>query len=76
VAAGGERFLVRRHGKAVGALVSPEDLAKLEAAGPHRRPGGALATVGVLADFPEWEELMKQVIRERARAVDRQVDLE
>jgi prevent-host-death family protein len=72
----GERFLVRRHGKPVGAIVSAEDLRKLESESPARAPKGALATVGLLADCPEWEDVMDQVLQERATRMDREVDLE
>jgi prevent-host-death family protein len=49
---GRERFLIRRRGKPVGAIVSVEDLAKLEAGETQGRRGGALATVGALAFRP------------------------
>src|SRR5438128_1883499 len=72
---GRERFLIRKRGKPVGAIVSAEDLERLEAAEPRGRPGGALATVGALAEFEEWEGLVDEVVRGRAQQRDREVDL-
>jgi prevent-host-death family protein len=73
---GQERFLVERRGKPVGAIVSPEDLARLE--GGERTPPrhGLLAAVGALADIDGFEEIMEEIVRQRASAPDREVDLE
>ena len=57
----------------MGAIVSAEDLAKLEATECGERPGGALATVGALAEFDEWEQLIEEVIGSRASRPDRDV---
>jgi prevent-host-death family protein len=72
---GRERFLIERRGKPVGAIVSAEDLARLEEGA--RTPGGRglLAAVGALADVEELDEILAQIQRERETAVDREVDL-
>lgn len=72
---GNERFVVRKHGKPVAAIVSTEDLAKLESDLPGGRRG-LLGLTGLLADYPDWGETMDDVIRERHSAADREVDLE
>jgi prevent-host-death family protein len=73
---GGERFLIERRGKAVGAIVSAADLARLEGeeAGPPRK--GLLAAVGALAEFEEFDQILEEIQRQRATAYDREVNLE
>jgi prevent-host-death family protein len=73
---GGERFLIERRGKPVGAIVSAEDLERLEAGKTGHSPG-LIAAVGALADIEDFEEIMEEIVRERhERFDDRQVDLE
>jgi prevent-host-death family protein len=72
----GERFVIRRHGRPVGALISPQDLEKLEALEPVRPPMGGAATVGLFADAPDWEDIMDEVMRSRSTESGREVDLE
>ena len=74
VAYNNERFLIERHGKPVAALVSVEDLAKLE-----REPKGGqglLAAVGACADFEEWNLMIENIYLKREQAQDRDVDLD
>ena len=47
-----ERFLIRKRGKPVAAIVSPEDLEKLEEHQPPTKRG-ILAVTGLFADIPE-----------------------
>ena len=70
---GNERFLIRRHGRAVAAIVSTDDLARLEMVSEPKR--GLLAAVEVLAEFSDWEESMEQVIAMRGTGNDRVVDI-
>jgi hypothetical protein len=42
--------------------------------GPSR-PAGLLGAVGALAEFEDFHEVMEEVIRSRAAAADREVDL-
>ncbi len=69
-----ERFLILRHGKPMAALVSIEDLARLEneTAGPR----GLLAAVGALADFDELDEMIEEIYLQREQAKDRAVALD
>ncbi len=71
-----ERFLIRRRGKPVGAIVSAEDLARLETAGVAPAPRGLLAAVGALSDIEDWEQIMDEVRLGRAVRGDRDVELE
>ncbi len=69
-----ERFLIQRRGKPMAALVSVEDLARLEK--DTAAPKGLLAAVGALADFDGLDEMIEEIYRQREQAQDRPVDLE
>ena len=71
---GNERFLINKRGKPVAAIVSTEDLARLEESLPERR--GLLAAVGILADFDEWEDSIASVVGMRSISTDREVNLD
>lgn len=60
----GERFVVTRRGRPAAALVPPGDAAVRDE--PARL--GLLAFVGVLAEWPEFDEVMRNVVAGRARA--------
>ncbi len=70
----GERFVIERRGKPMVALVSAEDLARLE-----QEPvasGGLLAALGAWADFDEIDDLMADIYRHRSEAAARVVSLD
>tara|TARA_Y100000758_G_scaffold73624_1_gene49033 strand:+ start:153 stop:389 length:237 start_codon:yes stop_codon:yes gene_type:complete len=69
-----ERFLIQRRGKPMAALVSIEDLTRLEK--EPVAPKGLLAAVGALAEFEELESMVEEIYRQREQAQDRPVDLE
>ena len=69
-----ERFLIQRRGKPMAALVSIEDLTRLEK--EPVAPKGLLAAVGALAEFEELESTVEEIYRQREQAQDRPVDLE
>ena len=71
----GERFIIQRRGKSVAALVSSEDLERLEQ--EPSEPKGLLAAVGALSDFDEeeWDEIIRDIYRQREQAHHRPVDL-
>ena len=74
VAYNNERFLIQRRGKPMAALVSAEDLARLE-----REPKagqGLLSAVGACADFDEWDLMIENIYLQRERAEDRAVALD
>ena len=66
-----ERFLVQRRGRPMAALVSAEDLDRLE----HEpvAPRGLLAAVGAWAEFEGLDHLVDEIYRQRERAQDRAV---
>ena len=67
----GERFVIERRGKPMVALVSAEDLARLEQ--KPVAPGGLLAALGAWADFEEMDELVAGIYEQRLEARDRGV---
>ncbi len=70
----GERFVIERRGKPMVALVSAEDLARLEQ--EPGAPGGLLAALGAWADFEEIDELVADIYQQRLGARDRRVWLD
>ena len=73
---GQERFLIERRGKPVGAIVGPQDLARLSEAEPAPQPRGLLAAVGSLAEVEGLDDLLDEIQRQRRQATDREVSLE
>ena len=69
-----ERFLIQRRGKPMAALVSIEDLARIEK--EPVAPKGLLAAVAALAEFEELESMVEEIYRQREQSQDRPVDLE
>ena len=74
VAFNNERFLIKRRGKPMAALVSAGDLALLEAQQPRVR--GLLAAAGACADFDEFDLMIENIYLQRGRAQDRPVNLD
>lgn len=80
VAYGGERVVVERRGKPLAALVSMDDLQRLERLQPSSSgPQGALAMVGAWAGLmsdEEIDEFVEHVYRTRAEDLGRQVSFD
>lgn len=70
----GERFLIKRRDTLMVALVSADDLARLEREPPPSR--GLLAAVGAWAEFEEVDKLVADIYRRRERARDRRVAID
>ena len=73
-----ERVVIERHGRPVAALVSLDDLARLEAERPTAtRPAGALALAGAWADVDDAEidSFLADVANARQRDTGRTVRL-
>ena len=70
----GERFVIERRGKPMVALVSAEDLARLEQEAVSA--GGLLAALGAWAEFDEIDDLVADIYRHRSQATDRGVSLD
>src|SRR3990172_7785437 len=73
---GRERFLIRRRGKPMAALVSADDLARLEQ--EPASPRGALALVGAWREIgdEEIDAFIADIYAARARDTGRPVSLE
>ena len=69
-----ERFLIERHGKQMAALVSAEDLARLER--ESKAPQGLLAAVGAWSEFDELDQMVEDIYKQREEARDRDVNLD
>jgi prevent-host-death family protein len=72
---GKERFLIRKHGKPVAAIVSAEDLARLESA-PSSQPEGLMAVVGAFGDCEDYTDELDRIVRDRSKQIDREVNLD
>ena len=69
----GERFVIHRRGVPVVALVSPEEILRR----PQTPPIGLAAVAGALEEWDDLEEVLDEIISQRAASVDRSVpDLE
>jgi prevent-host-death family protein len=77
VAYGGEQFVIERRGKPMAALVSMEDLERLERKRASSQPRGALALIGAWNDVDDAEidamveEIYSRRAGDRGRAVSR-----
>lgn len=78
VAYGRQKYVIERRGKPLAALVSLDDLHRLEQLGPPSRPGGALALVGAWREVEErdLDTLISDIYAQRARDTGRAVSLE
>ena len=71
----GDLFIIERHGKPMVALVSPQDLERLD--GEPANPEGLLAAVGALSGFEEEiDEMVADIYRQREKAFDRPISFE
>ncbi len=79
VAYGGEHYVIERRGKPVAALVSVDDLERLEEGRTtSTRPRGALALLGAWREVDEGDidALVADIYSERARDTGRPVSLD
>ena len=74
VAYNNERFLIQRRGKPMAALVSAEDLARLEQ--EPKAGQGLLAAVGAWSEFDELDQMVEDIYKQRREALDREVNLD
>ena len=74
VAYNNEQFLIERRGKPMAALVSAEDLARLEQEPTITK--GLLAAVGAWSEFDELDQMIEDIYKQRTEALDREVNLD
>jgi prevent-host-death family protein len=73
------RYLIERHGKPAAAIISVEELGKLELLDqPKTQPAGALALVGLWADIGDAviDEMVEHIYKSRETDMDRDVSLD
>lgn len=68
----GERFVIEKKGKPVAAMVSIEDLKKIEDIAKSEKKG-LLAIVGAWSDFKKLDSVVDEIYAARRQAVDRKV---
>ena len=76
---GSRRYLIERHGKPAAAIVSVEELEKLEQLDEQKtQPAGALALVGLWADVGDdlIDEMVNHIYKSREMDMDRDVSFE
>lgn len=64
----GERFIVKRRGKPVGAIISIGDLWRIELMGEDEQRGGLAEAAGAWAEFEHLDEVVKDIYRARQKA--------
>lgn len=72
----GERFIVRRRGKPVAAIVGIDDLKKIQLTDSSEDTGTLLAAAEAWADFKDLDQVIEDIYRSRRKSVDRKVTIE
>jgi len=72
----GERFVVRRRGKPVAAIVGIDDLKKIQLTDSSEDTGTLLAAAEAWADFKDLDQVIEDIYRSRRKSTDREVTIE
>ena len=72
----GERFIVRRRGKPVAAIVGIDDLKKIQLTESSEDTGTLLAAAEAWADFKDLDRVIEDIYRSRRKSTDRKVTIE
>lgn len=67
----GEHFVIEKKGKPVAALVSVDELQRIEAAGGGKKKKGLLAAIGAWEEFEELESVVADLHAQRHDSKDR-----
>jgi antitoxin (DNA-binding transcriptional repressor) of toxin-antitoxin stability system len=67
----GEHFVIEKQGKPMAALVSVQDLQRIEGAKEIEKKKGLLAAVGAWEDFEDLERTVSDIYKKRKRSKDR-----
>jgi len=73
VAFQGKRFLIERKGKPMAALVSIDELKKLESFSGTGKKSGLLAAAGAWQDFPRLDQVVIEIYNDRQKSKDRKI---
>jgi antitoxin (DNA-binding transcriptional repressor) of toxin-antitoxin stability system len=71
VALKGEHFLIEKKGKPMAALVSIQELQRIEGTGGGKKKRGLLSAIGAWEDFEGLEDMVEAAYRQREKAKDR-----
>jgi len=69
----GERFIIERRGKPMAALVSVDDLKKIQSQAETPRQLGLIGIIGAWQDYPKLDDVISEIYNARKRAKDRNV---
>jgi len=72
----GERFIVRRRGKPVAAIVGIDDFKKIQLTNSSEDTGTLLAVAEAWADFKDLDRVIEDIYRSRRKSTDRKVTIE
>lgn len=72
----GERFIVRRRGKPVAAIVGIDDLKKIQLTDSSEDTGTLLAAAEAWAEFKNLDQVIEDIYRSRRKSTDREVTVE
>ncbi len=72
----GERFIVRRRGKPVAAIVGINDFKKIQLTNSSEDTGTLLAAAEAWADFKDLDRVIEDIYRSRRKSTDRKVTIE
>jgi len=72
----GERFVVRRRGKPVAAIVGIDDLKKIQLTDSSEDTGTLLVAAEAWADFKDLDQVIEDIYRSRRKSADRKVTIE
>jgi len=72
----GERFIVRRRGKPVAAIVGIDDFKKIQLTNSSEDTGTLLAAAEAWADFKDLDRVIEDIYRSRRKSTDRKVTIE
>ncbi len=75
VSIGKERFVIKKHGKPVGAIISLEDLAQLEAPS-EPEPNWLQTALETRGEFDDFAAIMDEVVHSRQFSKNREVSLD
>ena len=68
-----DRFLIKRRGKTVAALIPIDDYQRFEKS--EVVGGGLAALAGICAEIESFGNLMDEIVADRQKSKDRQVDI-
>jgi prevent-host-death family protein len=71
----GERFLIRKRGRPIAAIVGADDLARLESTTAFG-PTGLLAAADAIREFDDYPAILDAIVDDRGARPDREVDLD